>query len=143
MQNMCQWVPKDTAPPTNTDGTTPSGQPLFSTPFCHPVEVSGNTTEAVWETCTRESDPTGCSTVYGCNWSDGKELIPPHDFCAPMDVTNDVTLISECVSAESNATCGAGCAWRHGSNGPSDGSSNVEPLFSEDFCHPVSVSSDT
>jgi len=36
---------------------------------------------------------TECAIAAGCNWSNGKELIPDQDFCAPLDLTTDVTII--------------------------------------------------
>jgi hypothetical protein len=75
--------------------TTPTGPaPLFTKPFCHPVNVDKDTKDSVWEGClTAGEDVAKCSITPGCVYSDGKELIPEKDFCAPMDLTNDVTLI--------------------------------------------------
>ena len=77
----CSWEKK------NTDPTTVQPKPLFSTDFCHPVIVNKDTAETMWTLCTDAKDTTECSIATGCNWSDGKELIPDHDFCAPMDIT--------------------------------------------------------
>jgi hypothetical protein len=85
----CQWRHGTTAP------TTPVTEkpPLFSEDFCHPVIVNKDTAAAVWDGCITSTTAATCSISAGCNWSTGKELIPDHDFCAPMDLTTDVALI--------------------------------------------------
>jgi hypothetical protein len=134
MQAICEWR-------QIIDGTN-TVEPLFSADFCHPVIVNKDTTDAVWETCLQSgTDAQTCAYSAGCNWSDGKELIPPHDFCAPMDLTMDVTLIQSCVAAEDQTTCGSGCQWRHGRNDVTQPS--LPPMFSAEFCHPAVVNSDT
>jgi hypothetical protein len=111
----CAWRHgKDATAPT----TPGQGTPLFSTDFCHPVVVNKDTPSVSWTTCVALADSSSCSDVTYCNWSDGKELIGKDDFCAPMDLTNDVTLIQSCVKADSATTCGTGCSWRHGTDGP-------------------------
>jgi hypothetical protein len=82
----CQWRKgRDSTTPTK-----PTGPPLFSEEFCHPVKVSKDTTSEVFESCLKSDTAALCSLAAGCNWSDGKELIPTEDFCAPMDLTKDV-----------------------------------------------------
>jgi hypothetical protein len=142
----CQWRHGRDSTTTPTDpSTTPA--PLFSQDFCHPVNVDKNTPKTVWEGCITHVTAAGCATTAGCNWSDGKELIPDHDFCAPLDLTANVDHIQTCVEAETAATCNDGCQWRHGrtSTGtpatPSDPSQ--QPLFSTEFCHPATVSKTT
>jgi hypothetical protein len=116
---------------------------LFSTDFCHPVKVDKDTPETMWSLCVSKTTTIDCSVTTGCNWSNGKELIPDSDFCAPQDLTNDVDLIKRCVSSDLKTTCGAGCAWRHGTNPVPQPPAGVDPLFASDFCHPVVVNKDT
>jgi len=142
----CQWRHGKDA----TNPTVPSGpeQPLFTADFCHPMKVDKDTPETMWSACLA-ADVGTCATtmvsstgIPSCVYSNGKDLIPDHDFCAPMDLTNDVQLIQTCVKADSATTCGTGCQWRHGKNADST-KPEPTPLFSEDFCHPFTVSKDT
>ena len=137
----CKWELINTG-----NDSKPEPKPLFSTDFCHPATMPPkDTMEAEWTMCVAATEPITCANTQGCNWSNGKELIPDHDFCAPMDLTNNVDLIKECISADANATCVAGCSWRHGRNNTGDNTrpNNTIPLFTEDFCHPVAVSKNT
>jgi hypothetical protein len=134
---------------------------LFSADFCHPTPVSKDTPSDLWTRCLAlakdgcnvalstpqpASDTAPATPGYGCSWSDGKDLIPAHEFCAPMDLTLDVQLIQKCIASDAAATCDQGCQWRKGTDStvvdpkPTDGQ---VPLFSEDFCHPVIVNKDT
>ena len=127
----------------NTVDKNDTHQPmlLFLTDFCHPAQV---TKDAPWGTCVNMATATDCSNIAGCNWSNGKELIPDGDFCAPMDLTSDVQLIEQCLSSDTDATCVAGCAWRHGKNNTvPKNTTGPAPLFSKEFCHPVNVTKDT
>jgi len=132
----CQWRHG-----RDSNGTHSDIVPLFSEDFCHPVQVSGNTSVGVWDNCVTKPTAPECSITTGCNWSTGKELIPDHDFCAPMDLTTDATLIQKCVSTGNATDCRDGCAWRHGKNYNGDNTHITDiPLFSTDFCHPVNAS---
>jgi len=134
----CQWRHGR----AHSDNGTYGPAPLFSEDFCHPVNISKSTPKAVWEACVSSASPTMCADNAGCNWSDGKEFIPDHEFCAPMDLTTNVDLIERCVSAENVTDCNNGCQWRQGRNagGLYNGS---KPLFSTEFCHPANVSGNT
>jgi hypothetical protein len=140
----CAWKSGTKGPATQpTDPSTPA--PLFTANFCHPVTVTKDTTDAVWSTCLNAQEPTDCAKAAGCVYSEGKELIPDHPFCAPMDLTKDIKIIQSCVSADSATTCGTDCQWRQGrtpSTVPTTPNSPA-PLFSQDFCHPVVVTKDT
>lgn len=106
MAAKCEWRPVDdhsnmtdntTMPDQNntggysnhthnvTNGTRPAGPtPLFSRDFCHPVSVNDTTTAAEFEQCLNMTNATECHTSgLPCRWSNGTELIPDHDFCAP------------------------------------------------------------
>jgi hypothetical protein len=118
----CQWR-HGTDQSTIDNSTVPTGpqteephRPLFSTDFCHPATIEASTDAASWSVCVDKTAATDCSIQAGCNWSDGKEAIPDHDFCAPMDLTLDLPLIQRCVSTDTDAQCNNGCAWRHGRN---------------------------
>jgi hypothetical protein len=102
----CQW--RKGRPSDSTKPTMPpkDGVPLFSEEFCHPVVVNKDTAATVWDGCIAHPTAATCSISAGCNWSTGKELIPDHDFCAPMDLTKDVKLIKTCLSSDSATTCG-------------------------------------
>jgi hypothetical protein len=85
----CQWRHGK----STTDVINPEKIPLFSEEFCHPVIVNKDTDDSVLETCGKEITKDTCSIAAGCNWSTGTELIPDHDFCAPMDMTKDIALV--------------------------------------------------
>jgi len=126
-------------PPVNPDKA-----PLFSEDFCHPVNVLKTTSDSVWSGCIASTDTAMCANNAGCVWSSGKELIPDHDFCAPMDLTKDVQLIQKCLSAETAALCNQDCQWRHGTNTTTQPvNPGPAPLFTEDFCHPVNITKET
>ena len=88
----CQWVHgnKPAAPVDPVvNPTKPIDIPaLFNKEFCHPSEVKAPI--ATWTMCEQKQLATDCSLQKECNWSEGKELIPDHDFCAPADITLDV-----------------------------------------------------
>jgi hypothetical protein len=100
---------------------------------------------SVFEGCLVADNAADCANIAGCVYSEGKELIPDHEFCAPMDLTKDTTLIQTCLSADSATTCGTGCQWRQGRTSTTDNNQGSSPagLFTTDFCHPVNVNKDT
>ena len=100
---------------------------MFSEDFCHPATVNKDTAETQWSICIEQKDAASCSLKPGCIYSDGKELIPDHDFCAPMDLTSDVALIQTCVAADVAAACNAGCQWRHGKDNTTVPTTPVTP----------------
>ena len=110
----CKWTHG-----TNGDNTTPTEEPkepMFTEAFCHPAEVKST----MWKTCLENTGSLdSCTKIPECIWSDGKELIPDHDFCAPTDVdkTQIDTLIQsveKCVLVDTATGCNDGCQWRHG-----------------------------
>jgi hypothetical protein len=142
----CQWRKGRDSTVVTPKPTEPTGPaPLFTTEFCHPANVGKDTTDVMWDLCIASNDAADCSIATGCIWSDGKELIPDQEFCAPMDLTNDVKLIQKCVSSDSATTCDEGCQWRKGKNDDTKPTepTGPAPLFSQDFCHPAKVSKDT
>jgi hypothetical protein len=104
----CQWRHGK----NNSTDTEPETVPMFSTDFCHPVTVTGNTTESEWNVCFNQATPSDCTMEPGCNWSTGKELIPDHPFCAPADLTDDLTTIKGCIGVQMDYDCVAPCQWR-------------------------------
>jgi hypothetical protein len=83
-------------------------------------------------------------------WSNGKGMIPDHDFCAPADITNDVEVIKGCIVQKTETACNGQCKWRRGKQAatdvPKDDAINNEaditgPFFSKRFCHPISTKS--
>lgn len=104
--NGCQWRHGRNASGNSTEAPQ---IPLFTQDFCHPVTVTKDTPEADMTLCINERDPASCSLAQGCNWSDGKELIPENNFCAPAALTDDVAQIKTCLNYETHATCIGGC----------------------------------
>jgi hypothetical protein len=80
---------------------------MFTEPFCHPVNVTQDTTPAELSMCLVMVTNATCESVQpmtsvafaGCVWSKGEDLIPDHDFCAPMEITTDAQLVQSCISA--------------------------------------------
>jgi hypothetical protein len=115
----------------------------------------------MWPTCAASTDLDACTKIPECIWSDGKELIPDHEFCAPMEITDDVTLIEKCIKANVAADCNYGCQWRKPTTtpttpttgptdpttGPTDPTGPYTPnvpageiqLFTKEFCHPSEI----
>jgi len=52
-------------------------------------------------------------------------MIPTHPFCAPADLTDDVSVIKSCISMEDSAVCIDPCQWRDGLN--TDGTNPANP----------------
>jgi hypothetical protein len=77
--------------------------------FCHPVDLQAVETE--WAACVAADTVALCSNIMNCNWSNGQELIPAGDFCAPMELTMDVALLEKCVKSSSATDCNEGCQW--------------------------------
>jgi hypothetical protein len=138
--NGCQWRKGTNS--TVVNPTKPEGVPLFTKEFCHPINVNKDTKDTVWDECLKSDTSALCSIAAGCNWSTGKELIPSGDFCAPMDLTDDVKLIQKCVAAPAATDCNQGCQWRHGVTNTT-AKPMPTPLFKTDFCHPVTVTEKT
>lgn len=90
------------------------------------------------------TDPNQCDSAT-CLWSDGRLLIPEHDFCAPLDLTDDANVMTGCINSD-EANCFGQCKWRRGRQQPAE-IPTVEPqnvqtdnngrLFTKNFCHPV------
>jgi hypothetical protein len=86
----CEWV---NVPANNTPS---SETPLFTTEFCHPLTSDQDD----WSQCITK-DVSDCETPGNeCKWSNGKGLIPYHDFCAPVDLTDDVSIIKMCIEKD-------------------------------------------
>ena len=120
----CQWgvvkgedVPTtDPATPVKpTDPSTPAGEtPLFTKEFCHPREIDAGKAEQEFAECL----PNPKDNCNGsCVWSNGIDLIPDSDFCAPIMMTDDIQTIVMCVSAD-ESSCADPCKWRKGKQAP-------------------------
>lgn len=143
----CEWVNVPTKP-TIPSVPVPSGEtPLFTKEFCHPVAFTDATIKGDFEQCISKTSATECNGG-NCMWSNGKGMIPDHDFCAPADLTDDLNVIQQCVASKDEATCAAPCKWRRGKQAaseiPKGDDTNVDvdlsgPFFSKRFCHPVST----
>jgi hypothetical protein len=138
----CQWREGRTP---STEPTTPiSPAPLFSQDFCHPVVITKETAKTVWYNCIDQSTSTTCSNAGGCNWSNGKELIPDYDFCAPLELTTNVDTIKTCLTANVVTDCNDGCQWRKGRAGDNTGNQDTtKQMFPTELCHPSKISKDT
>ena len=117
----CEWIedtttdkPADSSTDNSTDTTTPSGpRPLFTEEFCHPITINKDTTEDVFSQCVDKQSATECDNAV-CKWSNGKDLIPERDFCAPKDMTKKLDEILGCIGKDSATTCDGICEWRRG-----------------------------
>lgn len=76
--NMCIWE------------LTNQKAPLFTEEFCHPVEIKKTATAASLDECIGKS-LNECASP--CVFSNGADLIPEHDFCAPKEMTKDTSII--------------------------------------------------
>jgi hypothetical protein len=95
LQDKCQWSQvADNKPPTDDTNTD---IPLFTKEFCHPIKVSDSTPAAAFDDCISKDTAALCTDAK-CLWSDGTDLIPDHDFCAPADLTDDVKSIQSCIA---------------------------------------------
>ena len=139
----CSWVNV----PDNKPNTPAAETPLFTKEFCHPAPV-------VHGASLTENDFADCITRVAatcdgkCMWSNGTDLIPDRDFCAPADLTDDVTVITGCINSIDETTCIGNCKWRRGKQAAIDVTTDqannqdfVESgaFFSKNFCHPVST----
>jgi len=112
----CQWrrgkqaateIPSDV--PTND--VVDNNGPFFSKNFCHPP--AGNNFEAEASTCMPITEAQAC-TDQDCAWTNGAEFMPPQDFCAPTDMTNDMSVIDYCTQIQASADCLKNCTWYKG-----------------------------
>jgi hypothetical protein len=104
-----------------TDPTTPSGPtPLFTKEFCHPVKINdAASVEADFAQCITKASATECNSAT-CRWSNGTDLIPESDFCAPAVLTDDVQTIAGCISQQTDTACNGQCKWRRGKQAATD-----------------------
>ena len=94
---------------------------FFSKKFCHPGQ--GDKLETTLANCLKQTDATACTTE-SCVWSTAKELIPPHDFCAPAEMTQDFATVNDCTNIEIESNCLKTCSWYKGSG---DFSNSTQP----------------
>jgi len=122
---------------------------LFSEEFCHPIKVD-DLAAADWEQCINKN-ATMCPTAT-CAFTNGVEMIPKEDFCAPMYMTDDVNTILQCTDAKdiiscmpyldktnTNATLNApSCMWRKAPVVSTNTKLDTvnKALFESNFCHP-------
>jgi hypothetical protein len=81
----CQWIVKE-APLNKTR--------LFTKEFCHPMAGSNMTDYAAWYDCPTDASREDCPST--CAFDNGAELIPENDFCAPQNITQNITAIISC-----------------------------------------------
>jgi hypothetical protein len=70
--------------------------PLFTEKFCHP-QAGSSMTYNNWYECPTNASESECPTY--CAFTNGVELIPERDFCAPANITQNITAILECAGA--------------------------------------------
>jgi hypothetical protein len=139
----CTWY--DT---TNTNGSSGPKVPLnktrlFTKEFCHPNPAVMNLTNYTsWYECPTDASESECG--MNCLYTNGAELIPENDFCAPQNISTDVNAIVACARADDQFTHsdmwmnGAfQCAWRKGKT-VLNNTQVVQGsfLFESNFCHP-------
>jgi hypothetical protein len=80
-------------------------------------------------------------------------MIPPYDFCAPAQMTVDLTSIEACIKMDQESNCVKGCNWYKGSGDftepteptPEVGHCEIAPVTSTtpagtaDVCYPIMV----
>jgi len=71
--------------------STDQKAPLFTEEFCHPVEIKKTTTTAASLDGCIGKTLNECASP--CVFSNGADLIPENDYCAPKDMTKDTTII--------------------------------------------------
>jgi len=66
-------------------------------------------------------------------------MIPANDFCAPQNITQNITAIVDCARAD-QYSCGQWprwqCAWREGKDVANNSQFDYGRLFESNFCHP-------
>jgi hypothetical protein len=72
--------------------------PLFSQEFCHPTEEYNGNNADLWHKCIFMKSATECPAP--CVFTDGSEMIPPVDFCAPREMSTDLAVIKQCAYAK-------------------------------------------
>ena len=94
--------------------------------------------DGTWEKCLNK-DSTECDSSDVCLWSNGADMIPDKDFCAPLFMSSNVTYIKECMNAEKDV-CTGQCLWSKGKVVDSNNElvANAD-LFGANFCHPPST----
>jgi hypothetical protein len=109
MAAKCEWKQVDE---TTTTPTTPSEPtPLFKNEFCHPVTMPSTNAEDAIDKCIK-NPKDNCNG--DCMWSNGDDLIPKEDFCAPAAFTDDLKEVMKCINAKGETVCGPTCKWRRG-----------------------------
>jgi len=75
------------------------------------MNITNNYTS--WYECPTDASESECG--MNCLYTNGAELIPENDFCAPQNITQNVTAIVACSQAD-REQCGSfyQCAWRKG-----------------------------
>jgi hypothetical protein len=76
-----------------------------------------------------------------CLFTNGVELIPDHEYCAPKNITQNVTAIVDCQKADKDQ-CGRSylCAWRKGKSVLNNTQLVQDSfLFESNFCHPATA----
>lgn len=92
---------------------------------------------ASWYDCPTDASREDCPS--SCAFSIGADLIPDHGFCAPMNITQNVTAIVDCSRADKEQ-CGDywhryQCRWRRGKDVANNTQFDYGKLFESNFCH--------
>lgn len=104
----CKWRRGKQAPIDVPSGEAFNNQTdlngrFFSKRFCHPYSTN------VWgdnvESCMAMYGMNSCEALSNCTWSTARELVPPHDFCAPANMTTDPSVINNCVGVQQEVDC--------------------------------------
>jgi hypothetical protein len=85
-----------------TNDVVDNNGPFFSKNICHPSSTQNFESES--SKCLPITDAQTC-TDEDCVWSDATALIPPQDFCAPTDMTNEYSVIDYCTDIKASADC--------------------------------------
>jgi len=84
--------------------------------------------------CLSASSETEC--VAPCVYDNGADLIPENAFCAPRNMTRDIYVINQCMSAD-KTTCVGDCKWRKGKEVANNTALiSGADIFESNFCHP-------
>jgi len=79
--------------------TTPLNKTmLFTREFCHPAPGMNYTNASNWYDCPTDASREDCPST--CAFTNGAEMIPENDFCAPWNITQNVTAIVDCARAD-------------------------------------------
>jgi len=115
---------------------------LFTEEFCHPAPGMNYTNASNWYMCPTQASREDCPSY--CAFTNGAEMIPANDFCAPQNITQNVTAIVSCARAD-QYSCGDywnynayQCRMYRGKEVANNTYQGYygDKLFESNFCHP-------